>query len=84
MIRSKHAVALILVLAFLITVCSLGFAVMVLFQSQHGITHSYIGLDEVRYAEEVAWGMGFGSGGIITVIQAISRIRQGVFRNHVI
>jgi hypothetical protein len=52
-IGSKQAVALILILGILIIVCSIGFAVMSLFVSQHGITSSYIGLDEVRYAEEV-------------------------------
>jgi hypothetical protein len=50
--KAKRAIVLMFVLGFLIVVCFLGFAVMVLFQSQHGITHSSIGLDEIRYTKE--------------------------------
>jgi len=57
-LKKRRAVGLIIVLGFLLIVSALAFAVLVLFQSQHGITYSFMGLDEIRYAEE----MGFRHG----------------------
>jgi hypothetical protein len=48
-----RAVALIIVLVFLLIASGLAFSAMILFSSQHGITRSLMQLDEVRYAEEI-------------------------------
>lgn len=46
---------MIIVLGFLLIVSTLCVAVLVLSQSQQGITYSYLGLDEIRYAGELGF-----------------------------
>ncbi|MFH1678480.1 MAG: hypothetical protein ABH914_02540 [Candidatus Omnitrophota bacterium] len=50
--KNNRSIALIIVILFLLITCSLAYATLVLFQSQHGITRSLMQLDEVRYAAE--------------------------------
>ncbi len=54
-LKKRRAVGLIIVLGFLLIVSILAFAVLVLFQSQHGVTYSLLGLDEIRYAGELGF-----------------------------
>ncbi len=51
--KKSRAVALIMVLGFLVITCASIHAVLVLFKSQNAITRSLMQLDEVRYAEEI-------------------------------
>lgn len=57
--KKKRGVALIIVLAFLLTVCTLTYIVLVMFENQNRITRSYMSLDESRYALERGARHGF-------------------------
>ncbi|MFH1339405.1 MAG: hypothetical protein ABIH40_06155 [Candidatus Omnitrophota bacterium] len=58
-LKNNRSVGLIIVLAFLLAVSTLAFATLVLIQSQHGITYSFKGLDEVRYARGLGIQYGY-------------------------